>query len=103
VDALKATPILGTPTKLTTTQIATLARIVRTKMPQQLRFKPALWTLAIIREVIRRTFVVHLSTVSVGHLMKRLSFTPPLSPLASGSDPPGAVADGGLYGDRRES
>jgi transposase len=41
-----------------------------------LQFEYALWTLAIIREVIRRQFGVRLSEVSVGRLMKRLGFTP---------------------------
>ena len=35
----------------------------------------ALWTLAIIRELIRRDFGVKLSEVSVGRLMRRLGFT----------------------------
>ena len=66
----------GAPTKLTAAQMARLARIVRTKTPQQLKFEYALWTLTIIREVIRRQFGVRLSEVSVGRLMGRLGFTP---------------------------
>lgn len=76
VNALKAKPIPGAPTKLTAAQNARLARIVRTKTPQQLKFEYALWTLTIIREVIRRQFGVRLSEVSVGRLMGRLGFTP---------------------------
>lgn len=76
VDALKAKPIPGAPTKLTAAQMARLARIVRTKTPQQLKFEYTLWTLAIIREVIRRQFGVLLWKVSVGRLMGRLGFTP---------------------------
>jgi hypothetical protein len=49
---------------------------VRGKTPQQLHFEYVLWTLAIIREVIRRKFGVRLSEVSAGRLMGRLSFTP---------------------------
>lgn len=75
-EALKAKPIPGAPPKLTATQMATLARLVREKTPQQLQFEYALWTLAIIREVIRWQFGVRLSEVSVGRLMKRLGFTP---------------------------
>jgi transposase len=56
--------------------MATLARIVRTTTSQQLKFTYALWTLAIIREVIRRQFRVRLSEISVGPLMGRLGFTP---------------------------
>src|SRR4030095_6613767 len=36
----------------------------------------ALWTLAIIRELIASKFCVKLSEVSVGRLMKRLGFSP---------------------------
>ena len=76
-DALKAQPIPGAPSKLTPAQMARLARLVRTKTPQPLKVDDALWTLAIIREVIRRTWGVRLSEVSVGRLMKRLGCTPP--------------------------
>ena len=56
--------------------MARLAKIVRDKDPRQLQFDYALWTLALLREVIRRQFKVSLSEVSVGRLMKRLGFTP---------------------------
>src|SRR5512147_1309816 len=57
-------------------QMAKLARIVRTKNPLQLNFEFALWTLAMIRVLIRREFAVSLSEVSVGRLMRRLGFSP---------------------------
>lgn len=75
-DALNAKPIPGAPPKLNAKQLAKLAKIVRDKDPRQLQFDYALWTLAMIREVIRRQFKVSLSAVSVGRLMKRLGFTP---------------------------
>ena len=75
-QALKAKPIRGARPKLDAKQLAKLSRIIRTKTPLQLNFEFALWTLAIIREVIRREFGVSLSEVSVGRLMKRLGFTP---------------------------
>lgn len=75
-DALKAKPIPGAPRKLDAKQMARLSRMIRDKNPQQLRFEFALWTLAMIREVIREKFSVKLSEVSVGRLMKRLGFTP---------------------------
>lgn len=74
--ALKAKPIPGAPAKLDAKQMAKLARIIRNKDPLQLKFEYALWTLAMIRELIRREFGVKLSEVSVGRLMKRLGFTP---------------------------
>ncbi len=75
-QALKARPIHGAKPKLDAKQIRKLARIVRDKNPLQLKFEYALWTLAMIRELIRREFGVRLSEVSVGRLMKRLGFTP---------------------------
>jgi transposase len=75
-EALKAKPIPGATPKLTAKQMAKLARIVRERNPLQLKFEYALWTLAIIRELIRREFAVKLSEVSVGRLMRRLGFSP---------------------------
>jgi transposase len=75
-QALQAKPIPGAPPKLGAAQMAKLAGIIRTKNPLQLNFEFALWTLAMIRELIRRQFAVSLSEVSVGRLMKRLGFTP---------------------------
>ena len=75
-EALKAKPIPGAPPKLDAKQMAKLSRIVHTKNPLQLKFDYALWTLAMIRELIRWEFDVKLSEVSVGRLMKRLGFTP---------------------------
>lgn len=74
--ALEAKPIPGAPPKLDAKQMARLRRIVHTKNPLQLRFPYALWTLAMIRELIRQQFAVSLSEVSVGRLMRRLGFSP---------------------------
>jgi len=74
-SALKAKPIPGAPPKLDAKQMARLARIVYTKNPLQLNFEFALWTLAMIRVLIRREFAVSLSEVSVGRLMRRLGFS----------------------------
>lgn len=75
-DALKSKPVPGRPPKLSGEQMERLARIVREKNPQQLKFDYALWTLDMIRVLIRREFDVRLSEVSVGRVMKRLGFTP---------------------------
>lgn len=75
-QALKARPIAGAPAKLSAEQMQKIARIVHEKNPQQLQFDYALWTLAMIRVVIRQEFNVSLSEVSVGRLMKRLGYTP---------------------------
>lgn len=74
--ALAAKPIPGAPPKLSPRQMARLARIVHTRNPQQLNFEFALWTLAMIRQLIQRRFGVSLSEVSVGRLMRRLGFSP---------------------------
>jgi transposase len=65
-QALKARPIAGAPAKLSTEQMQKIARIVHEKNPQQLKFDYALWTLAMIRVLIRQEFNVSLSEVSVG-------------------------------------
>lgn len=75
-DALKARPIPGRQPKVGAEQMQRLAQIVHQYNPQQFSFEFALWTLGMIREVIRREFGVRLSEVSVGRLMKRLGFTP---------------------------
>jgi transposase len=75
-DALKAKPIPGRPPKLSGEQMSWIASTVREKNPLQLQFPYALWTLAMIREVIRTRFKVRLSEVSVGRLMRTLGFTP---------------------------
>lgn len=75
-DALKAKPITGAPMKVNAKQLAQLSRLLREKNPLQLKFTYALWTLAMIRELIRERFGVRLSEVSVGRLMKRIGFTP---------------------------
>jgi transposase len=75
-EALKAKPIPGAPPKLAGKQMQKLARIIRDKNPLQLKFEYALWTLAMVRDLIRREFGVKLSEVSVGRVMRRLGFTP---------------------------
>ncbi|HSV55855.1 MAG TPA: IS630 family transposase [Magnetospirillaceae bacterium] len=75
-EALKAKSIPGAPPKVNAKQMEKLAKIVRERTPIQEKFEYALWTLSMIRELIRRLFNVNLSEVSVGRLMKRLGFTP---------------------------
>jgi len=75
-EALKARPIPGKPPKLDGKQMQKLARILRARNPLQLGFPFALWTLAMVRELIRREFGVRLSEVSVGRVLRRLGFSP---------------------------
>jgi len=74
--AIKAKAIPGAPPKLNAKQMQQLAKIVRDKNPLQMKFQYALWTLAMIRELIRSKFGVRISEVSVGRVMKRLGFSP---------------------------
>ena len=75
-QALAAKPIPGAPAKLDAKQMGRLSRMIRDKTPLQFKFEYALWTLALIRDLIKGQFGVKLSEVSVGRLMKRLGFTP---------------------------
>jgi transposase len=75
-DALKAKPVPGRPPKLNASQMQWLAKAIREKDPRQLSFPFALWTLAMVRELILRKFDVRLSEVSVGRLLRTLGFTP---------------------------
>jgi len=74
-SALDAKAIPGRPPKLDGKQMAWLAKTIRSKNPLQLHFEYALWTVSMVREVIRRQFDVKLSEVSVGRLLKTLGFS----------------------------
>lgn len=75
-EALRARPNRGRRPKLDGAQLRRLDRLIRTKNPLQLSFPYALWTVALVRELIRREFGVRLSEVSVGRLLRRLGFSP---------------------------
>jgi transposase len=74
--ALKTQPKSGRPPKLNGEQLARLVHLVREHNPLQLKFPYALWTLKMVRELIRREFSVALSEVSVGRLLRRLGMSP---------------------------
>lgn len=76
VEALKRTKARGKAPKLSGKQLQTIFHLVAGKDPRQLRFEFALWTRAMIRELIRREFGVHLSDVSVGRLLKKIGLSP---------------------------
>ena len=76
VDALRAKPVPGRPPRLQGPQLQWLYRAITQKDPRQFQFEFALWTLAMIRVLIRRRFGVRLSEVSVGRLLKKLGLTP---------------------------
>lgn len=60
LDALRATPVPGRPTTLSGAQLARLYGLVVGNDPRQVRFTFALWTRAMIRELLRREFDVKL-------------------------------------------
>jgi transposase len=76
LDALRAKPVPGRPPSLSGPQLARLYGLVVGNDPRQLRFAFALWTRAMIRELIRREFDVGLSEVSVGRLLRKLGLSP---------------------------
>lgn len=76
LDALRAKAIAGRPPRLSGEQLQKLYRAITTKNPMQHRFEFALWTRAMVRELIRERFGVRLSDVSVGRLLKKMGLTP---------------------------
>lgn len=76
LEALRAKPIPGRPPALQGPQLQWIYRAVTEKDPQQFKFEFALWTVAMIRELIRRRFHVRLSEVSVGRLLRKLGLSP---------------------------
>jgi transposase len=76
VEALKGRKAAGPAPKLSGKQLRELYRIVTANNPLQLGFEFALWTRAMIREVIRDRFAVRLTEVSVGRLLRKLGLSP---------------------------
>ena len=76
LDALRAKPISGRPSKLQGKQLKWLYQTITSKNPLQLHFEFALWARGMVRELIRERFGVGLSEVSVGRLLKKLGLSP---------------------------
>ncbi len=74
-NALLAKPIPGRPSKLTAEELSWIANAVRDHNPQQFKFEFGLWTLSLIRHLIKRRFNKELSVSSVHRLMKTLGFS----------------------------
>jgi transposase len=76
LEALKARPVPGRPPGLSGAQLQRVDTLVVGDDPRQLQFTFALWTRAMLRELIRREFAVRLSEVSVGRLLRKLGLSP---------------------------
>lgn len=74
-NALRAKPRSGRPAKVTAEEMRWIARVVREQSPQQMKFPYALWTLSLIRELIRRHLGKSLALASVSRIMKLLGFS----------------------------
>ena len=75
-DGLKTLPLSGRPPKLTSSQEKKVFDIVTSKNPMQLKFLFALWTRAMVKQLIRDQFGVEMSEVNVGRLLHKLGLTP---------------------------
>ena len=76
IEAPKARQAAGPAPKLDGKQLRRLYRITTANNRLQLGFEFALWTRAMIREVIRDEFDVRLSEVLVGRLLRKLGLSP---------------------------
>jgi transposase len=73
--ALRARPVPGRPRKLTGAQMRRLAGLVR-QDPRDLGFADALWTRAMVAELIWSEFGTRVSVTVAGRILHRLGFTP---------------------------
>lgn len=76
IEALKARPAPGRKPKLSGEHLRVVYKSVVGNTPLQLKFPFALWTCAMVRELILREFAIELSEISVGRLLKKLGLTP---------------------------
>jgi transposase len=76
LEALKAKPVPGRPPRLSGAQLQRVYTLVVGDDPRQLRFAFALWTRAMVRDLIRQELGVRLSEVSVGRLLRKLGLSP---------------------------
>jgi transposase len=75
-EGLKYQKIPGKQPKLTKAQKQKVFDLVTSKNPLQLKFAFALWTRAMVKDLIQDQFAISLSEVSVGRLLRELGLTP---------------------------
>lgn len=76
IEALRARPIPGRPSRLDAKALCWIYDSVTTHNPMQMKFEFALWTRDMVRELIRERFNIRLSEVSVGRLLLKLGLSP---------------------------
>lgn len=76
IEALQSRKAPGKTPKLDGSQFQKIYRLVVGVDPRQLKFEFALWTRAMVRELILREFKVKISEVSVGRMLKKLGLGP---------------------------
>jgi len=75
-DALKSKKAAGPEPKFKGADLKKLYDIITLNSPLNLKFKFALWTRGMIRELIKDKFDIRLSDVSVGRLLHKLGLSP---------------------------
>ena len=75
-DALAAKKRGGRPSKLTSKQIAWLYKTITMKDPRQLKFAFALWSLAMIKVLIKKECGVDMSKWTICKLLRSLGLSP---------------------------
>ena len=74
-EALQAKPISGRPPKISEEEMRWIAGAVRNNTPQQFGFEFGLWTLSLLRELIKREFGKSLVLESVRRIMILMGFS----------------------------
>lgn len=91
LDALRAKPVPGRPSKLSDAQLAKLYVVLVGSHPEQHQLNCTLWTRAVVREVIRSHFGVESSDVSVGRWLRRIGLSSQRAPHRANQDEPEQV------------
>lgn len=76
IDGLRSRLATGRPPRLDGKQLRQIYQLVVGNNPRQLKFEFALWTRAMVRDLIRQEFNVSMSEVSVGRLLGKLGLSP---------------------------
>jgi transposase len=75
IEALRAKPVPGRPTKLSVECVNFIYEAVTTRTPMEMEFESALWSRDIVRELIGRRFGIKVSKNSVVRLLSKLGLS----------------------------